>query len=490
MSSLVPQGNILGPYDWAKAGQVPESFGPVLDGQSLWRVARRINQALGVSIDQVMWSLYELNPEQFSTNSITSLKAGAILKIPTAAQASKLTERQAKERVSAGGRASPVASENSPSSPISSVTENKEVSASNEEGVGVDVVENEQEQKITQPFNLTSLNGDGSLIGSGESDTQSQQIIASLAEAVGNLTQEVIKKDKKISFLEEKLAAFEEFKQVGGDSAVLQNSARTAEGDVEGSEDAVQADVVVPSNQADNAVLESNSAVKNEPLVKQDEAQSTSLIFGLSIWQLLLIVLLLLVVVGLIFRQRIMDLLESLNLLGAKNNEIEFDPTMFEHTESIILPAAAEDPDLTVENNNPKNGLSQSSILEAIKTAVQTDDPLSPQTLMDLESEFSYTEMLSKSQYSVNEDDLTFMQRYEKALNQRDFGYARQLLDFARESELDLPNYHYQRLRLYQVMHDEDEFYDYYCEVEQLVSSFKPDLQTEVSKLVLKMAQH
>ena len=109
---------------------------------------------------------------------------------------------------------------------------------------------------------------------------------------------------------------------------------------------------------------------------------------------------------------------------------------------------------------------------------------------MDLESELSYTEMLSKSQYSVNEDDLTFMQRYEKALNQRDFGYARQLLDFARESEVDLPNYHYQRLRLYQVMHDEDAFYDYYCEVEQLVSSFKPDLQTEVSKLVLKMAQH
>ena len=125
----------MGPYDWAVAGQVPEEFGPVLDGQSLWRVARRINKSLDVSIDQMMWSLYQNNRDKFATNSITSLKAGSFLRIPTAQQASSISElaavRNIKQNISTGGTSAPSTSNNSTVPSRSSEKSNaSEVSAS------------------------------------------------------------------------------------------------------------------------------------------------------------------------------------------------------------------------------------------------------------------------------------------------------------------------------------------------------------------------
>jgi len=89
----------MGPYDWAEAENIPKFFGPVLDGQSLWRVARRINKALGVSINQMMLSLYQANPAAFSRASIDSLQFGLILNIPDASVASQVSDTQAKAKL-------------------------------------------------------------------------------------------------------------------------------------------------------------------------------------------------------------------------------------------------------------------------------------------------------------------------------------------------------------------------------------------------------
>ena len=59
----------------------------------------------------------------------------------------------------------------------------------------------------------------------------------------------------------------------------------------------------------------------------------------------------------------------------------------------------------------------------------------------------------------------------------------------AKGNEVDQENYHYHRLRMYEVMHDEDAFYDYFCEVENEIPSFNPEIQTKISQLVLQMAQ-
>jgi len=468
LTTSVSGGSLMGPYDWAKAGQVAEKFGPVLDGQSLWRVARRINQALGVSIDQMMWSLYQNNRDQFASDSITSLRAGAILRIPSAEQVSRLTERQAKEQVQRASKANFSANPR-PATSQAPVAESKPAAQPETVSKAAATKAKKQSTSESPAFDLTGLGDAGNLSGASDGiGGQSQQIIASLAEAVGNLTQEVIKKDKKISFLEEKIAALEEYAQVNSTDLVPE--------------------------QADTRLALAQTSEQSVAIDERSELR----VENFSFLHFLLIGLSLLVLTAFLFRDRLIILIDSLNLSG-KSNQIDFDPSMFEHTESVqvfdAIPPAVEpvsEMTVTVEANptpQAESSLSRRSILDAIKTAVQTEDPLSPQTLMDLDGEFSYTEMLSEATYSITESNLSFMERFEKAMLQRDFGYASQLLNFARESELDLPHYHYHRLRLFEAMNDEDAFYDYYCEVEQMVPSYNTELQTKISQLVLSMAQ-
>ena len=172
-TSVVRSNKVMGPYDWAQAGQVAESFGPVLDGQSLWRVARRINKALGVSVDQMMWSLYQNNRDQFANGSISSLKAGAFLRIPSAQQASQISELEAKSNI--------IKFRNLRDS---ATLQNEAVSPESEglKGQGLVPVTSVAEQS----FQLTNL--DSSDNENGQSslavDSQSQDDIASLAEAL------------------------------------------------------------------------------------------------------------------------------------------------------------------------------------------------------------------------------------------------------------------------------------------------------------------
>lgn len=460
---VVSNDSIMGPYDWAQAGRVPAKFGPVLEGQSLWRVARRINQALGVSVDQMMWSLYESNREQFSNDSITSLRAGAVLRIPSVEQAKALSELESKRRVSQPD----LQKKKSIKSP-SIIPDIR--NATNVDSGSVRELSAVQERRATQPkpsFELTSLDEQTS---TGVAIDKSQEIIASLAQAVGSLTQEVIKKDKKISFLEEKIAALEAYAKISASQLPALDQANESQLGVSLLSDAN----ATPSN------------VLKESLVPSSEVSGSSL----SPWHVVMVLSLILLALLILFRGRIVSLYRSLNLFS-QSNEIEFDPSVFEQTVSVQIEEHSDlDPDVTIENVKINDGLSQKTILDAIKSAVESDDPLSPQTLIDLDDEFTYTEMLSEASISINESNLTFMERFERAVLQQDYGFARQLLDFARESELDLPLYHYHRLRLYNSMHDEDAFYNYFCEVEEYMHTYSDDLQTKISQLVLLMAQH
>jgi FimV-like protein len=92
-SDLLNNSETMGPYDWAEKGNIAEKFGPVLDGQSLWRVARRINTAMSVSVDQMMWALYRSNKNAFQSDNVSSLLSGSILTIPNRAFVVEFSER-------------------------------------------------------------------------------------------------------------------------------------------------------------------------------------------------------------------------------------------------------------------------------------------------------------------------------------------------------------------------------------------------------------
>ncbi|MBT2142856.1 MULTISPECIES: FimV/HubP family polar landmark protein [unclassified Rhodanobacter] len=65
-------------------------YGPVERGQTLSGIARSVAPA-GVDVQQVMLALKQANPDAFYRDNINALKSGAVLRVPTSAEAQAMT---------------------------------------------------------------------------------------------------------------------------------------------------------------------------------------------------------------------------------------------------------------------------------------------------------------------------------------------------------------------------------------------------------------
>lgn len=70
------------------------SYGPVKAGESLYRIALNYRQQ-GVTISQLMMSIFEANPQAFANGNINRLKVGAMLEIPDQETVSSIGRKQA-----------------------------------------------------------------------------------------------------------------------------------------------------------------------------------------------------------------------------------------------------------------------------------------------------------------------------------------------------------------------------------------------------------
>ncbi len=68
----------------------------VKSGESLSLIAQR-NAASGVSLDQMLVGLYRNNPQAFQGNNMNRLRAGAVLNVPTAEEAQKISQPEARQ---------------------------------------------------------------------------------------------------------------------------------------------------------------------------------------------------------------------------------------------------------------------------------------------------------------------------------------------------------------------------------------------------------
>jgi len=497
-------GDVQGPYEWAEPGRVAEKFGAVLDGQSLWRVARRINKGLGVSINQMMLSLYQQNPDAFSSSSIDSLKAGSFLTIPSYQLASQLSDSDAKVKLDQlSHNSSLVSSENAQSSLVSEPQRPAQP-----------VLANADE---TQPqFQLSALDqvpsSDGSVGGKG--DEKAQEIISSLAETVGNLTQELIRKDKQIAFLEEKVEALAAYAQVDADGLVLDASSADEELGVD-----IATDLAVVGSSLDSAepvesleqpsntdsqlggselteseLIESNSveevvaeveASAAETQVSSLEVSESPINKSQSVWTWVLLGLGALCLLAVMFRRRLLALFSSLNLFG-RDTDLTFEQSVFEGTKSAVNSSV---PIRTTETKKDY------SVMSALTKPVDEDEPIEGVSYLSVDEQGGYEEMSSQSFNDsdlelVDGEDMSFSERFERLIADKDYDFARELLDFARYNEINDERYHCERLRLFQAMSDEDGFYEYYYEIESKIPSFAPNLQTQISQLVVELAQH
>ncbi|MER2601360.1 MAG: FimV/HubP family polar landmark protein, partial [Candidatus Competibacter phosphatis] len=58
-------------------------YGPVASGEGLWGIALKVRPDPGITRDQMMQALFQVNPDAFSKMGIDGLRIGALLRIPT-----------------------------------------------------------------------------------------------------------------------------------------------------------------------------------------------------------------------------------------------------------------------------------------------------------------------------------------------------------------------------------------------------------------------
>jgi len=60
-----------------------EKYGPVVRNETLWNIVNSVKREKGVSAEQLLISMHQVNPHAFYKDNINALKAGQILTIPT-----------------------------------------------------------------------------------------------------------------------------------------------------------------------------------------------------------------------------------------------------------------------------------------------------------------------------------------------------------------------------------------------------------------------
>ncbi len=477
--------SVMGPYDWAKSGAIPAKFGAVLDGQSLWRVARRISPAMNVTNNQMMWALYQRNRQAFSTDRIDSLRAGVYLEIPSAAEVAAVSDVQADrmlKELSGPARQNIEATKavsliDSASTAEGGVDENdtdvSELTDSPDESIN----NSESADLSSDQFQLSGLDqkvsNDGALVG--PKDDQSKEIISSLAETISSMTEQLGRKDKRIDALEDQVAELKSFIQ---------------EGEIESTMVLEDQTVVEP--------------VSSQELVAQEEAQS----IPKYIW--LLLVIGVFSILGLLMRKRFARLWSSLNF-GAESKAVDFQVSQMDvphHVEfntqtqpqspvqsQTVQPQAAQVQNATLDQSAAQqpNPLDDVLVDQVEDQIVQADEA----SFSFSESEFTATEfsddefsaLLLDEDYEAQDEAINFAQRFSQLIAEGNTELARQLLDISHGNQIESDRYHYHRLQLLALEKEDDGFYDYYSDIDKDIPSFAPEVQTDISKLVVRMAQ-
>lgn len=73
-----------------------EAYGPVRRDETLWNIAKTLNQEPGVTQDQMVIALFRANPQAFSGNRMNGLKAGAVLRVPNRDYIAQLAPNRAR----------------------------------------------------------------------------------------------------------------------------------------------------------------------------------------------------------------------------------------------------------------------------------------------------------------------------------------------------------------------------------------------------------
>lgn len=509
--------DIMGAYDWAQAGAIPQKFGPVIDGQSLWRVARRINKAMGVSIDQMMWGLYRANPSAFTTSSVESLQVGSVLEIPSESFVREVTEMQAVRLLSGKqqGAADSVASDANDVNNTNNAIGVGEVSNSSDTieptGDGSDVANNAETNASTPEFSL----------GGVDPTDANKDVIAALNTTVSELSEQLLLKDQRITFLEQEIEKLTGVKpeQIGGvatdaevsnadtalttpvtneESAVLPEVDASDEPGFVIDQSEVPADGLTP--EVDGVDASDDSSIVDEttaPITDETAAEALGTLpddellttvepiavdsanltvepnnnfaetaTEASFWnwkKLLLLALLALAAVAFAFRKAIQGLFSS--LFSDKDEIVLNIPSVIETPSRSAAKDAAAVPDVGIQTPAP---------VQAIEvTEVAEDDFDDDYFIVDEES--------------VDVEEMNLSDRIKQLLNAGNFTEAKKTIDFAQETNMDVKYLDFCRLKIYAAEDNKSDFAKTFNRVNRRINDFHPDIQLKIADLHREM---
>lgn len=498
VSQPVVSGSIMGPYDVAEAGQIPEKFGAVLNGQSLWRVARRINEAMGVSVEQMMVALHEANPEAFSTDSVDSLKAGSYLTIPSAEFVTRLSKEDAVQRLEAPRNSVDSGIVVEEPSTSSAAVIDEEPTAIDAEELKAEPIEQRDsfvigDDDVLLDGALASLADEAPRYSATEDSLDETNVdltmVKALSKTVGELMRDNIDREQRIQSLEARLASVE---------TTLDNVGLPT------SEAAFSAGVQRPESAP---AIESNlAATVNQP---SSGAYRWILPLGFG----------LLLATGLFLRSgmgkktRAANIFSTLEtdaadkIVAAKSASLDSSGSEFKEKKSQTDYSALEsnkslrsrrdvddeeiegvsyhefDDDLMVDDQD--DSIEPTSITTEDTPSVTLEVPnksflfeAGNVKVFPRENDQSHQR---KSEIIKDLDELIAEERYEE---------VRDLLDIFRGKQLDEANYHFQRLRLLLEEKDEHGFYEYFNLVENKFQDVDGDLKMDLANLVSRLNQN
>ena len=67
-------------------------YGPVAEKESLWNIASRNRPSYDITTQQMMLAIRMANPSAFQTDNINSLKAGAVLYLPSLDEVKRINQ--------------------------------------------------------------------------------------------------------------------------------------------------------------------------------------------------------------------------------------------------------------------------------------------------------------------------------------------------------------------------------------------------------------
>ncbi|MBW3140200.1 hypothetical protein KUV56_11830 [Ferrimonas balearica] len=110
-----------------------QEYGPTTRNDTLWRIANEVRPDQGITVYQVMLSIFQANPHAFNSSNFNSLERGKILRIPTREVMASLPASEAKARARQDDKqwqpapAKPAAAKPAPTQPAAPVVDNAEL---------------------------------------------------------------------------------------------------------------------------------------------------------------------------------------------------------------------------------------------------------------------------------------------------------------------------------------------------------------------------